>query len=163
MARKALCPLLSKITVALTMAQIRALKEIIEAHTAMGDCELATAVFRRSAWAAHGPRPFSPTAAHLQALRGGARVALRSAGWGFPIVTTQGIIREPRGGTCRCGHKKELNQSFCRRCYYRLPGDLRIGLYNRIPKGYERVHRAACEYLDANGRAAGSDRGTDGV
>lgn len=51
---------------------------------------------------------------------------------------------------CRCGRPKQRGFSLCRRCFWRLPRNLRRGLYAKVGEGYEAAYRDAGEYLDGN-------------
>lgn len=56
-------------------------------------------------------------------------------------------VRELRGKLCRCGCYKTKGQTFCDECYYRLPEELRQGLYKSLSMGYLEAYKAAVEYL----------------
>lgn len=58
-------------------------------------------------------------------------------------------VDELRSNECRCGRKKQPGRSFCYRCYYALPGEMRRALYRPIGKGYEAAYEAACRFLAA--------------
>lgn len=65
------------------------------------------------------------------------------------------IVNELRGTLCRCGSKKAPKQTFCRRCYMRLPVKLQRALYNRVGEGYEEAYTESVEWFDkANATAA---------
>lgn len=57
------------------------------------------------------------------------------------------LVSELRGETCKCGARKMAGQTFCRKCYYKLPSSERQALYNQIGAGYEEAYAAACERL----------------
>lgn len=57
------------------------------------------------------------------------------------------LIDELAGGTCRCGKAKKAMQSFCKRCYFKLPPRLRTNLYERVGRGYEQAYEQAIEHL----------------
>lgn len=48
---------------------------------------------------------------------------------------------------CLCGSPKVKNQSFCRACYFALPGKLRQDLYKPLSDGYAEVWDEAKTYL----------------
>ena len=51
--------------------------------------------------------------------------------------------------TCpACGRPKHRRHSFCRRCYGRLPADIRAALWSRIGAGYEGAYRLALQELE---------------
>lgn len=58
------------------------------------------------------------------------------------------LIDELLGNQCRCGSKKKTRQTFCRACYFKLPGRVRASLYNRVGEGYEEAYANAVEFLD---------------
>ncbi|MCA9270504.1 MAG: hypothetical protein KDA41_18610 [Planctomycetales bacterium] len=58
------------------------------------------------------------------------------------------LLDELVGTTCRCGAAKKTRQTFCRRCWYRLPLPLRGRLYSRFGSGYEEAYAEAVELLD---------------
>lgn len=58
------------------------------------------------------------------------------------------LVKELRGKRCRCGAKKRERETFCKSCYYSLPGDKRHALYARIGAGYEGAYASAVEYLE---------------
>jgi hypothetical protein len=64
--------------------------------------------------------------------------------------TTIELVRELAGSQCMCGSKKTPNQTFCKRCYYRLPKPLRQALYRLISQGYEEAYQAAVNHLRGN-------------
>jgi hypothetical protein len=49
--------------------------------------------------------------------------------------------------TCVCGKPKVKNQSFCRGCYFALPGRLRSELYKSFSDGYAEIWDEAREYI----------------
>lgn len=57
------------------------------------------------------------------------------------------MVKELTGAKCRCGAKKVKGQSFCARCYYRLPALNRQLMYQRFGGGYEQAYRDAVELL----------------
>jgi len=63
-------------------------------------------------------------------------------------VTTRELIAELAGTVCRCGSTKVARQTFCKRCYYRLPEFLRRALYRRVGQGYEQAYAQAAKMLD---------------
>jgi hypothetical protein len=60
---------------------------------------------------------------------------------------TETLVRELAGPVCRCGRPKSARRTFCSRCYYRLPPQLRSALYRRIGEGYEEAYAAAVAAL----------------
>ena len=70
-----------------------------------------------------------------------------------PAMSARELIRELGGTTCRCGSRKQSRQTFCRRCYYKLPPPMRQALYNRVGNGYEHAYEQAEEYLAGEGIA----------
>lgn len=57
-------------------------------------------------------------------------------------------VRDLAGEECAgCGGRKQKKHSFCRRCYYKLPVNLRRSLYTPIGGGYEDVYESAKELL----------------
>jgi hypothetical protein len=61
--------------------------------------------------------------------------------------TTIELVRELAGSQCMCGSRKRPNQTFCTRCYFRLPKEMRSALYRLISQGYEEAYEAAVKYL----------------
>lgn len=59
------------------------------------------------------------------------------------------LAAELGGVDCRCKAVKERGQTFCRRCYFRLPKHLQRRLYRRVGNGYEEAYSTAVEFLDA--------------
>ena len=57
------------------------------------------------------------------------------------------LARELIGTTCRCGNSKQTKQTFCRKCYYSLPPEMRRALYRRMGEGYEEAYYRACGRL----------------
>lgn len=57
------------------------------------------------------------------------------------------IVKELAGLECRCGNPKEPRQTFCRKCYYRLPPRMRSALYQRLGEGYAEAHDEAAGFL----------------
>lgn len=65
------------------------------------------------------------------------------------------LIKELAGTVCRCGNQKASGNTFCGRCYFKLPKTTHPTLYRRVGQGYEQAYKAAAEYLDnAQARAA---------
>ncbi len=50
-----------------------------------------------------------------------------------------------RGIVCACNSSKLGGKSFCRRCYFKLPKDLRDALYQSV--GYPETFRRALRFL----------------
>lgn len=46
-----------------------------------------------------------------------------------------------------CHGKKPSAMSFCKKCYFTLPVDMRQGLYRRFGSGYEEAYFDALEWL----------------
>lgn len=57
------------------------------------------------------------------------------------------MLSELAGTVCRCGNQKTHRQTFCGRCYYRLPRLLRQRLYQRFGEGYEAAYTEAVDVL----------------
>lgn len=57
------------------------------------------------------------------------------------------MMHELGGIICRCGRPKQERQTFCRKCYYSLPGPQRRALYNRVGQGYEAAYLVAVDFL----------------
>jgi hypothetical protein len=53
-----------------------------------------------------------------------------------------------RSQRCLCGGRKREEQSFCLRCYHKLPEAVRAGLYSSFRDGYARHYAAAKQYLE---------------
>ena len=64
-------------------------------------------------------------------------------------MSARELVAELAGVDCRCGAVKERGQTFCKRCYFRLPKHLQTRLYRRVGDGYEEAYSAATEFLDA--------------
>lgn len=55
------------------------------------------------------------------------------------------------GTVCvHCKGTKKRGQSFCQRCYYSLPPNMRQALYRRFGSGYEEAYDAAKDWLRDN-------------
>jgi hypothetical protein len=52
-----------------------------------------------------------------------------------------------RSEECLCGRGKKPNNTFCYRCYSKLPADMQRDLYLRMGDGYEAAVDAACGHL----------------
>lgn len=65
------------------------------------------------------------------------------------------LVAELAGTECRCGETKKAKQTFCRKCFFKLPRDLRNALYQRIGQGYEQAYQAAVEKIE--GGQSGSE------
>lgn len=46
-----------------------------------------------------------------------------------------------------CAKGKKERMTFCSRCYYRLPKDVRQSLYNLVGEGYEEAYDEAMKIL----------------
>lgn len=62
-------------------------------------------------------------------------------------MTPLEILQAFRSDKCICGAKKKPQMSHCRKCYYRLPFDLRQSLYKRFGQGYEEAYQASIQHL----------------
>ena len=62
------------------------------------------------------------------------------------LISAQ-VMKELVSLDCRCGNPKREFQSFCRRCYYRLPRRLKAELYQRMGEGYEESFKESITYL----------------
>jgi len=60
---------------------------------------------------------------------------------------TQKCLVDLKGRQCFCGNVKQSGMSFCRRCFWRLPQDMRRALYQKIGDGYEFAYKEACQFL----------------
>ena len=58
-------------------------------------------------------------------------------------------LEELRSDECQCGSKKLRDNTFCRKCYYELPKNMREDLYLFIGMGYEQARDAAVHYLNS--------------
>ena len=68
----------------------------------------------------------------------------------------QQALRELGGTTCAaCDRPKNEKQSFCHRCYFRLPSVMRSKLYRRFGSGYEEAYDDAKDWLRQERKAAG--------
>lgn len=65
--------------------------------------------------------------------------------------STTDLLRELAGRNCQCGRIKKARQTFCQRCYFRLPPAMRHALYDRIGEGYEAAYQRAVDYLASKG------------
>lgn len=57
------------------------------------------------------------------------------------------LLAELRGTKCQCGKKKQARRTFCARCYYALPGQMRQDLYHLFGHGYEDSYATAMRCL----------------
>lgn len=64
------------------------------------------------------------------------------------LLTT--ALDELNSDKCVCGAKKRQRESFCRGCFYALPGDTRRRLYRDIWHGYSEIYAAAKQWLRDN-------------
>jgi hypothetical protein len=66
------------------------------------------------------------------------------------------LARELAGTKCRCGATKypasTARQTFCGRCYFKLPKEMQQALYRRLGSGYAEAYDAAVKFL-AEGEA----------
>ena len=63
------------------------------------------------------------------------------------------LVKELAATVCRCGNRKASGNTFCGRCYFKLPKTTRAALYRRVGQGYEQAYNDAAGYLE-NARAA---------
>ena len=49
---------------------------------------------------------------------------------------------------CVCGGEKKLRQSFCYKCFKKLPRDLKNDLYSHMGDGYEEAYDASVKFLE---------------
>lgn len=61
-------------------------------------------------------------------------------------------LRELDSTTCVCGATKRRRNSFCSKCFYRLPRGLRNRLYRTVAEGYAEIYDEAKDYLKAGTR-----------
>lgn len=61
------------------------------------------------------------------------------------------LVRELAGNRCQCGARKIERQSFCERCYFKLPKGMRLALYGLIGQGYEEAYQAAISRIRPTG------------
>lgn len=52
-----------------------------------------------------------------------------------------------------CGNQKAKGMSFCRKCYFSLPPEMRQALYERFGSGYEEAYHEAKDWLNGERRA----------
>jgi len=64
------------------------------------------------------------------------------------MIDQRDLLKELAGSACRCGRVKRPRQTFCSRCFQRLPPALKRALYRRIGEGYEAAYQAAVASLD---------------
>jgi hypothetical protein len=57
-------------------------------------------------------------------------------------------LRALKDGTCHCGKRKNVKQSFCRPCYDRLPWPVQQDLYVAASEGYACYYDEAVAFLD---------------
>ena len=75
---------------------------------------------------------------------------LEDGGFGTVDLSFETLVSELAGEICRCGGKKQPKKTFCAKCYYRLPKELRGRLYQRMGDGYEVAYGQAVKYLLSN-------------
>lgn len=64
------------------------------------------------------------------------------------MTDTQFYMDDLKSDKCRpCGGKKKPMNTFCRKCFYRLPKEMRTALYQHIGDGYEAAYNAALHHL----------------
>jgi hypothetical protein len=59
-------------------------------------------------------------------------------------------LDELNSTVCVCGRKKGIRRSFCRACYFRLPWDVRAGLYKHVCDSYVLHWENAKDWLARN-------------
>jgi hypothetical protein len=64
----------------------------------------------------------------------------------------EAVRREFFGELCRCGAMKQSRQSFCRGCYWKLPGPYRRRLYLTFARGYAMAYKRSLVYLGLDTR-----------
>lgn len=65
------------------------------------------------------------------------------------------LIIEILSTVCRCTRVKRKMNTFCSRCYYKLPQAMRSALYQKIGEGYEESYKSAVAFLDGDGSMNG--------
>lgn len=68
------------------------------------------------------------------------------------MLNASDLIKELMGTVCHCGKTKHAEHTFCGKCYFSLPRNMRKAIYNRIGNGYEEAYEAATVHLDWIGR-----------
>lgn len=58
-------------------------------------------------------------------------------------------LRELISEQCMCGGRKKKHQSFCRKCYFKLPKKTQIALYTAFSDGYAEIYDRAKEELQS--------------
>lgn len=61
-------------------------------------------------------------------------------------ISDREIYFEVAKEVCRCGESKRPGRTFCKKCYYKLPDELRDRLYQR--KGRVLTYRESIAVLD---------------
>jgi len=64
------------------------------------------------------------------------------------LELTRQAVESLRSSRCLCGRKKREERSFCLRCYNKLPGEIRVGLWASFRDGYAKNYAAAKAYLE---------------
>lgn len=54
---------------------------------------------------------------------------------------------EFNGNKCRCGSEKRAYVTFCGKCFYALPHNIRIMLRRKLGEGYEEAYESAVQFL----------------
>ena len=57
------------------------------------------------------------------------------------------LANELAGNRCQCGATKKERLTFCIRCHFKLPKEMRLALHQQIGKGYEEAYHAAISRL----------------
>jgi len=60
---------------------------------------------------------------------------------------TQFYLDSLKSDKCFCGRSKKSGHLFCKKCFYSLPGVMRIALYQLIGDGYELAYDEAVAWL----------------
>jgi len=60
---------------------------------------------------------------------------------------THFYLESLKSDKCFCGRSKKPGHSFCSKCFYSLPGVMRIALYQLIGDGYELAYEEAVVWL----------------
>lgn len=67
------------------------------------------------------------------------------------VATTQKYLESFKCGVCFCGKKKLPRRSFCPKCFYQIPPDMKTALYKPFGQGYEQAYERALTYLNKFG------------
>jgi hypothetical protein len=69
---------------------------------------------------------------------------------GVDAARLKAALEALNSAVCVCGAAKPSRRSFCRACYFRLPGHVRAGLYKHVSDGYVHHYENACDWLRKN-------------